>query len=367
MTKISAACVGLRGADTVNTMIRKNVDRLEAYVPGEQPVGTDVIKLNTNENPYPPSSGVLKALARVDGDLLRRYPPPACSPLKKRLAELHGCREENVFVGNGSDEVLALCTRAFVENEGTIGYMVPSYSLYPVLADIRGVRKAETELGPDFAWRKPRSGVGVSLFFLTTPHAPTGMLYARADVVNLCETCDGVVVLDEAYADFSREHFMDLALEHENVLVVRSLSKSYSLAGLRVGYAVGPEALVEALCKIKDSYNVSAVAQTVALAAVEDQAGMRRHVEKVRATRERLASRLRALGYTVFPSETNFLWVRPGGTPAKDFFSRLRECGIVVRYFPGARTGEFVRISVGTDRDVDTLLDVVEGKLGDRR
>jgi len=346
----------------MKTPIRRTVQALEAYVPGEQPSDPDIVKLNTNENPYPPSPRVLEALAGVDPEVLRQYPDPVCRRLRARIAELHGCDETSVFVGNGSDEVLALCTRAFVENDGSIGYFEPSYSLYPVLADIREASRKPVALGEDFDWRMP-DGYDCSLFFLATPNAPTGRLYPRSEVAGFCGDLAGVLVLDEAYADFAREHFVGLALAHDNVLAVRSLSKSYSLAGLRLGYAVGPATLIEALSKIKDSYNADALSQALALAALEDQDHMRANVARIKATRARLSGELTALGHQVTPSETNFLWVRPSGMAAKDFFSRLREYGILVRYFAGERTGDFVRITVGTDREVGVLLETVRQKL----
>ena len=343
-------------------LIRETVRQLAGYVPGEQPADRDIIKLNTNENPYPPSPRVLEALKATDLEAMRRYPDPVCMRLRARIAELHGCDVGSVFVGNGSDEILALCTRAFVEDAGTIGYLDPSYSLYPVLSTIRGASQKPVALGEDFGWRLP-DGYDCSLFFLPSPNAPTGLLSPKSAVEDLCRSLSGVIVLDEAYADFARENFLDLALQIDNLLAARTLSKSYSLAGLRVGYAVGPAALIEALFKIKDSYNVDAVSQELALAALTDQDHMRANVTKIRATRDRLSAELRRFGYTVCPSETNFLWVKPSGITARDFFSRLRECGILVRYFDGERTGEYVRITVGTDRDVDVLLETVESKL----
>ncbi|HAS81882.1 MAG TPA: histidinol-phosphate transaminase, partial [Verrucomicrobia bacterium] len=210
-------------------MIRRSVQQLQAYVPGEQPGGGRIIKLNTNENPYPPSPQVEAALRGISSERLRLYPPPTAVPLRQRIAELHGCRLEHTFAGNGSDEVLALCTRAFIENDGCIGYFDPSYSLYPVLADIRDVRKMPVVLGPEFSWRTPPSA-GCGLFFLTNPNAPTGMRFDKRDIEAFCATFKGVVLIDEAYVDFACDDCMDLALRYDNVLVSRTLSKSYALA-----------------------------------------------------------------------------------------------------------------------------------------
>ena len=347
--------------------VRQAVASLRPYTPGEQPREGDVVKLNTNENPYPPSPRVLEALARLDMESLRRYPDPVCAALRARIAALHGCDADRVFVGNGSDEVLALCTRAFVEDDGCIGYFDPSYSLYPVLADIRAVKRCPVALDGEFqwpvdgagAWRLP-PGCARSLFFFTNPNAPTGMQCPRARVRAFCEAAEGVVVLDEAYVDFAREHHMDLALERDNVLVARSLSKSFSLAGLRVGYAVGAAPLIEALHKVKDSYNLGAVPQALALAALSDIGTMERHVKRIQHTRERLREGLTARGFTVCPSEANFVWAKPEAEPAKQVFDRLKANRILVRYFDGPRTGDYLRISVGTDADIDALLNVLD-------
>lgn len=331
---------------------------MRGYVPGEQPVEHGIIKLNTNENPYPPSPEVIKTLKRLDAAKLRLYPNPVSLKLRQRIAKLHGCKVENVFAGNGSDEILALCTKAFVENDGSIGYFNPSYSLYPVLADIRDVKKKPVELGGDFEWRMP-SRYTCSLFYLTNPNAPTSILYPKSKVRNFCAGFDGVVLIDEAYVDFSREHCMDLALKFNNVLVLRTLSKSYSLAGLRAGYVVGSAQLIEALFKIKDSYNLDAITQQLALAALSDVRYMKANAARIKATRRRISKALASAGHKVYPSETNFLWVRPNGITAKQFFEQLRKNRILVRYFPGKRTGDYVRITVGTDREIDALLQAV--------
>jgi len=339
----------------MNPRIAARVRELSGYTPGEQPTEADVVKLNTNENPYPPSPRVAQALRELAAERLRLYPDPLCMALRRAIAAEAGCDPASVFVGNGSDEILALCTRAFVEDGGAIGYFDPSYSLYPVLAAIRGAAGRPTPLGPDFAWRAP-AAEGAALFLMTNPNAPTSVRYPRAEVEAFCRSFPGVVVLDEAYVDFADEHCLDLALRLENTLALRTFSKSYSLAGLRVGYAVGPPELIAALFKIKDSYNVDALAQRLALAAFGDAAHMRANVARIRATRQRLAAELERRGFRVWPSQTNFLWVRPPERPAAELFAALRRQRILVRHFPGPRTGEFLRITVGTDAETDKLL-----------
>lgn len=332
---------------------------MQGYTPGEQPADPQVIKLNTNECPYPPSPAVRKALQDMDFEKLRLYPDPVNLALRERIADLHGCGPDQVFVGNGSDETLALCTRAFVEDDGAIGYFEPSYSLYPVLAQIRAVATRPVELGPEFEWSMP-ADYQANLFFLTTPNAPTGIQYPKAKICAFCAKNRGVVVIDEAYVDFARDHCMDLALEYENALVLRTLSKSYALAGLRLGYIVGAAPLIAELFKIKDSYNIDRLTQTVALAALSDQAYMRDLVERIRTTRAQTTSRLESLGFRVFPSETNFLWVKPARLTAAEVFQRLRERNILVRYFGGVRTRDYLRITIGTDKQMQALINAMQ-------
>lgn len=344
-----------------NSLIRASVRDLHAYVPGEQPVGErPFIKLNTNENPYPPSPMVEAALRGLSADSLRLYPPPAADALRRRIAAMHDCGVEQVFAGNGSDEVLALCTRAFVENDGCIGYFEPSYSLYPVLSAIRDVRTLPVALGPGFTWQDPPVE-GSALFFLTNPNAPTGMTFPPEAIEAFCASYKGVVLIDEAYVDFAASDCMALARRYDNVLVSRSLSKSYSLAGLRVGYCVGAPALIEAMHKLKDSYNLDRVAQTLALAALEDVDYMRRNVALITAQRDRLGQALAGMGFDCFASETNFIWTRPpAGITAAAYVAALRERGILIRYFPQGELAQYVRITIGTPDEMTALIAATE-------
>lgn len=344
----------------MSSLIRKSVHALAAYTPGEQPDDPGIIKLNTNENAYPPPPVVGEKLQSMDSSSLKLYPNPVSDSLRKRIAQIHKCEPSEVLLGNGSDEVLALCTRAFVENDGSVGYFDPSYSLYPVMADIRDVEKRPVSLGDQFEWRMPEE-YSCSLFFLTNPNAPTGILYPRDVVADFCGSFEGVVVIDEAYVEFSSRHCMEMAKEFDNVLVVRTLSKSCSLAGLRIGYAVGNRELIRALHKVKDSYNLGAIPQLLGLVALSDEglAHVRENVLKIIDTRERLKERLAALGHNVYPSETNFVWTEPSDVEAAELFQRLKDQGILVRYFPGERTGTCIRITVGTDEEIDKLLGVM--------
>jgi len=339
----------------ISDRISRHVRDMHGYVPGEQPKIAGLIKLNTNENPYPPSPRVLQVLKDAGECALRLYPDPVCSELRKQIAGHLGCQPEQIFVGNGSDEVLALCTRAFVEDDGSIGYFDPTYSLYPILAAIRHVAVKPVELSPDFEWQMPANFMA-SLFYLTNPNAPTGLMFPKEKIKPFCDTFSGLVLIDEAYADFARWNCMDLALSNPRVMVSRSFSKSYSLAGMRVGYAVGHPELIGALYKIKDSYNVNALTQRMALAAFSDQEYMRKNVEKILSTRDRVAQELRKAGHHVYPSSTNFLWIKPAGISAEELYRHLRDRSVLTRYFPGEKTGHCLRITIGTDEQMAAFM-----------
>lgn len=345
--------------------IARSVAALTPYVPGEQPKSRQVVKLNTNENPYLPSPQVEKVLKSFNLDNLRRYPDPVFAEFREKAAETYGTVPARVFAGNGSDEVLTLAARAFVDDGECIGSFDPSYSLYRTLAAIRDVPFVPSPLNGDFTWAAPvvKSAAGdVALFLLTNPNAPTSIRYPRERVAEFAATFPGVVLVDEAYADFADESCVPLATapDNRNVVVMRTLSKSYSLAGLRFGFCIGPEDLVEALYKVKDSYNCDAVAQAVATAALSDGQWMKRNVAKVVRTREETAAALRARGWDVPPSQSNFLFARPAHRPAAELFEALRARNVYVRYFPGPRTGDRLRITVGTDADMATLLSILE-------
>jgi len=340
--------------------ICKHVEALEGYTPGEQPRDSSVIKLNTNENPYPPSPRVKECVAAFNTDRLRLYPDPLCIQLRERIAQISGCAVSQVFVGNGSDEILALCTRAFVENSGTIGCFEPSYSLYPVLAEIRGAVYQPVKLKPGFIWNMP-ADYTADLFFITNPNAPTSMLHDPAVVAQFCAAFEGVVLVDEAYGDFADQNCMDLAVaaENDNTLVMRTLSKSFALAGIRLGYVVGPANLIAALYKIKDSYNMDMLTQQIGLAALSDLPYMQASVKRIRASRAAMTEALRSRGWTVCDSQTNFLFARPPEGDAPRVFDELKQQKIYVRYFPGPDTGEYLRITIGSEEQCEALLAVL--------
>ncbi len=352
--------------------VRPIVRRLQAYVPGEQPQFQGLVKLNTNENPYPPSPKVLRAIKAAVDARLRLYPNPTAAPLRAKLAAWHHCRPANLIVGNGSDELLALATRAFVEPESAcpplprrrlvVQYFTPSYSLYPVLADIAGARRNPVRLAADFGLpstaelKAGRWDFQAALTFITTPNAPSGRGYATAELEKLCRAQRGVVVLDEAYVDFARENALALALRHPHVLVARTFSKAYSLCFQRIGYFVGHPDLIAALQKIRDSYNVNGLGQIAALAAHSDLPYYRRGFQRIIATRQRLSNELTGLGFTVLPSQANFIFARPPKFPAEVWLQKLRRHKVLVRWFNYPETKDYLRITIGTDREADALL-----------
>ncbi len=342
----------------MSAYVRPSVQDLEAYAPGEQPQVAGLVKLNTNENPYPPSPAVARTLADFATESLRLYPDPVCAALRARLAALAGVGPENVFVGNGSDEVLRLVTRAFTRPGGAAAAFEPSYSLYPVLAAAEEVGFRTVPLPDDFGWAEPPVDLDASLFFLANPNAPTGVFYPLEAIESFCRRFPGVVLVDEAYVDFSGgQDALELARRLPNVLVARTMSKSFSLAGMRMGWAIGSAALIGALYKLKDSYNVDRLAQAIALAALGDLPWMQANAKTIVATRERVAAELEKRGFRVVPSASNFLFVEPpAGQPAARLFADLREKKILVRYFPGGRTGAYLRVSIGTDAQMDAFL-----------
>lgn len=347
---------------------RDNIRRMAGYAPGEQPQNPDAVKLNTNENPYPPSPAVMRALTQTPADALRRYPSPTSAAFRRAAARQHGVEPEQIVATNGGDELLRLAITTFVNPGNPVGVAEPSYSLYPVLAGIHGSPVVRAALGedwrptPDFAERMNRERV--PLTFLVNPHAPSGTLLDPDTIATLARSLAGVLVVDEAYVDFvdpAHGHdVVSLTRKHDNLLILRTLSKGYSLAGIRFGYGIGAPGLIEPIAaKTRDSYSVDAVAERLAVAALEDQAYAASTWEAVRGERARLASRLEGLGLSCTASESNFLLARvpegfAGGASA--VYRYLRDQGIFVRYFDQPRLRESLRITVGTPEQNDALL-----------
>jgi histidinol-phosphate aminotransferase len=345
---------------------------LHPYVYGEQPKIKGLIKLNTNENPYPPSPKVLAAVKAAVDERLRLYPSPTAQVLREKLAKLHRCHADNIIVGNGSDELLALAVRGFAEPSlkskvqsprSLVQYFTPSYSLYPVLADIHGAQKNPVALKPDFSLPGvaglKRGGVwrfDAALTFVTTPNAPSGRGYSTRELASLCRAQRGVVVLDEAYVDFAEENAMRLALKYPHVLVARTFSKAYSLCFQRVGYFVGHRDLIAALHKIRDSYNVNGLGQVAAVATLGDLRYYRANFREIIATREWLSRELTKLGFRVSPSQTNFILAQPPRLAAHEWQHELRKCKVLVRWFNFPEVKKYLRITIGNPAEVKALV-----------
>ncbi|KAF0093863.1 MAG: histidinol-phosphate aminotransferase [Puniceicoccaceae bacterium 5H] len=338
---------------------------LHAYVPGTQPSGEGWIKLNTNELPYPCSPAVAQAIM-AEMTRLPLYPSPTSAPLRAAIAEHHGLQPEQVIVGNGSDDILNLLVRVF---GGQTIDTFPSYSLYPVLVSIQNGQLQSVPFGEDMKLSVDKlAELKGSILFLTTPNAPTGVAFPRDDIGHLCERFDGIVVADEAYADFADRDCRPLMDKHDNLVITRTFSKSYGLAGLRVGYALAHAEVIDLLDRVRDSYNVNRLSQAGALAAFRDQDYLRDVVRKVRRTRDSFRQRCQAHGWFTYPSQSNFIFTRPetrdsrrGPEVAQALFAYLRERKILVRYFPNHPfTAPFLRISIGTEAQMTTLNDAID-------
>jgi len=351
--------------------VRKHIRQMHPYIPGEQPKERGLVKLNTNENPYPPAPKVLSAIKRAVDGRLRLYPDPRANRLREQLAGIHGVDSENVIIGNGSDELLGLATRAFVDpDKDSVQYFTPSYSLYPVLVDIHNAKRNEVCLLDDFSLptvaqlRKDKEwDFKAALTYITTPNAPTGRGYTTAELDALCRAQKGVVVLDEAYVDFAEENAMDLASKHSHVLVSRTFSKAYSLCFQRIGYFVGSRELISALDKIRDSYNVNGLGQVAAEATLENLIYYRSNFRKIIKLRENIVMILEGLGFESLPSQTNFILTKPPRFAASVWLKKLRARKVLVRQFKEAHVKDYLRVTVGTEKDMNVLLQAVRSIL----
>jgi histidinol-phosphate aminotransferase len=342
------------------SLARATIARIEGYVPGEQPRDRTYVKLNTNENPYPPSPRVAAALRAFDPARLRLYSDPLSVDLRRTAAAPFGLTPDWVIAGNGSDDLLTIAVRTFVDQGGRLAYPEPSYSLYPVLADLQGAERMPVPLDERFelpADAGRRAG-NATLFILCRPNAPTGNAFALETVHRVCREFAGVVWIDEAYVDFAEDHCLDFVRQYPNVVVSRTVSKSYSLAGLRLGLAFAQPDLINEMMKVKDSYNVDLLTQVLGQAALADRDAMLANARRICATRDRLCSELRGLGFDLPPSQANFVLARPP-VPAAGLFRALRQRGFLVRYFDLDRVRDYIRITVGTDSDMAAFVGTV--------
>jgi histidinol-phosphate aminotransferase len=330
---------------------RQAIDAMSAYQPGEQPpLGSSVIKLNSNENPYPPSPKVLDALHQIDGEMLRRYPNATAQPFRQAVSQVLDVPPDWVLVGNGSDEILATVIRACTGGDRRVAYPTPTYVLYRTLVQIQDAVLVEIPHKP--GWNLPVDELiqtAAAVTFIASPNSPLGLAVPLPDLDRLAANLSGILVIDEAYVDFAEADALALVHRYPNVLILRTLSKGYSLAGLRLGFAIAQPQLLAGLYKVKDSYNVDAIACLLGTAAISDQDYKTANAQRIKASRLMLRHSLKRLGFEVMPSYTNFLLARPPQGDAERLYKALKERGVLVRYFKQPGLDDKLRISVGSD------------------
>ncbi|MBE0536142.1 MAG: histidinol-phosphate transaminase [Phycisphaerae bacterium] len=340
------------------TYFRDNIESLAGYTPGFQPARTDVVKLNTNENPWPPSPTVMEALRRLPDEKLRRYPQPMADDFRQAASEVLGISPSCIMAVNGGDDLLTIAVRSFCDQWRAMAYPTPTYSLYPVLARIQECDAVEIPFAEDFGIPEALYEVDASLVVVCNPNAPTGSFISPDELGRLAAALQdrAVLLIDEAYVDYAETNCLALTAEFDNVILLRSLSKGYSLAGLRFGYAVACQSLIEGMTKVKDSYNVDAMAIAAATAAIRDQAYFHENIEKIKAQRAILTQDLRRLGLDVRDSRANFVLARCPNGDAADLHEALARRGIYVRYFPLPHLEDKLRITVGTEAQNAALI-----------
>jgi len=347
------------------SFFRPHIDAMQAYTPGEQPQAGKFIKLNTNENPYPPSPAVARAIAAVVERGLGRYPDPLATAFRARAAEVLDVEPDWILCGNGSDEILTITMRAFVGEGSLLRYTYPSYILYRTLAQIQGAKTEEVVFEPDWSlsdrFTAPEfEGHAPRLAILTNPNSPSGTVISPERVLELAERLPCPLLVDEAYADFADDNCLALVAQNEKIMVARSLSKSYALAGLRFGFLVAQPQIIRGLVKIKDSYNCDALSIAAATAAIDDQAWRAGNRASILATRDRLIDGMRGLGFNVLPSQANFAWCTHPDRPLKPLYEQLKANRILVRYMDYPGWGDGLRISVGIEEQIDAGLQVMK-------
>ncbi len=342
----------------------RNLQNLTPYTPGEQPVNQDIIKLNTNENPYPPSPRVLHCLREIVSKKLSLYPDPLWKELKMILSEIYHIPQDQIFCGNGSDEILSLIFRCFLNTEDHVVIPYPNYTLYETLAQSNGISYTYIQSDDQFNIAfDSLSQIKSNMIFFTNPNAPTGRYYSIDDIYNFCQNYQGLFILDEAYIDFAGESAglnlsgIGLLSQLDNLLIVRTFSKAFSLAGIRFGYAFGSKSLIEGLHRMKDSYNLNYITQLLAKESLIDYNYMEKTALKVISNRNKLMSSLRSLGFSVIESGANFLFTSHTKYKAEDIFQRLKQKDILVRYFNQPRLDNYLRISIGSEVEVTRLIE----------
>jgi histidinol-phosphate aminotransferase len=342
----------------MSQFLRPNIRQMAGYTPGEQPRDGVYLKLNTNENPYPPTPRVFEAIrATLTSERLRKYPDPLGTHFRQTAGRVLGVDPEAILIGNGSDDVLTMVTRAFVPEGGLVVSPTPSYVLYKTLAELQGARFQAIPFTAAWQLPEPWPAPEANLTFVANPNSPSGTSVGLSELERLAESLSGPLLLDEAYVAFAERDGLALLARYPNVILSRSFSKSHSLAGIRFGYAVADPAVVRELVKVKDSYNCDVLSLAAAAAAIEDQEYLRQTRAKILATRQRLTEAVRRLGFMVSPSQANFVWCRRSDRPVKPLYEELKRRLILVRYMNYGEHGDGLRITVGTDEEIDRLLE----------
>jgi len=339
---------------------RENVEKVKGYEPGFQPKQPNVVKLNTNENPYPPSPNVMKVLAEITAEQLRRYPDPLGNEFRRAAAQINNVEPDYIMCCNGGDELLSMAFRAFCDQNRPVAYPVPTYSLYPVLANLQNCKAIEIPFDNEFNLPAKLAATGAALTIVCNPNAPTGTFVKVEELASLADELTGVLLVDEAYVDFAEENCAGLVKDFENVIVLRSMSKGYCLAGLRFGYAIAQPDLIAGLIKVKDSYNVDAVAIALATAAIKDQQYFKENIEKVKRDRKVLTAQLRALKFDVPTSQANFVLAKSGNYKASEIYDKLVQHNIYVRFFDSPGLDDKLRITVGTRQQNEKLISALK-------
>jgi histidinol-phosphate aminotransferase len=348
---------------------RKNIAALAGYVPGEQPRDENVTKLNTNENPYPASPRVFAALRKAINSSLRLYPEPLADSLRAVAASVYDVKPENILAGNGSDEILSIIMRSFIGPEDRVAFPVPTYSLYDTLIAIQQGERICVDYPPDFSLPEALVAQNAALTLLCNPNSPSGTLVSLQDIERLARALSGILVIDEAYVDFAESEgasALPMIRHLPNLVVLRTFSKSFSLAGMRIGLAFAPEAIISGMMKVKDSYNLNRLSLVAATAALQDRPWMMRNIRRIQQSRRQLSAGLRKTGFYVYPSHANFVMARKKEQNLKGLYERLKSQKILVRYFDVAGLQDSLRITVGTPLEIRGLLKAMKA-IGDNR
>jgi histidinol-phosphate aminotransferase len=346
---------------------RPNIAAMTGYVPGEQPKDPTIIKLNTNENPYPPSPKVYSSLRKAINGALRLYPEPLSNSLRAAAAAAYGLQPSNIIAGNGSDELLSMLLRCFVGPGDRVAFPQPTYTLYDTLVEIQAGVRATVDFPEDFSLPVTLGAQNAALTFLCNPNAPSGTLVPLAEIEKLARAVSGILVVDEAYIDFAASEgasSIPLIQQIPNLIVLRTFSKAFSLAGMRIGLAFAPEEIISGLMKVKDSYNLNRLSLVAATAALQDMAWMSRNAQRIQKGRKKLSAALKRFGYRVYPSQANFILARKAGENQKPIYEELKRRKILVRYFDADGLRDCLRITIGTPKEVQTLINQIS-LLGD--